>query len=183
VLGLAGHDWSVLPWMLEAGADIPPGPCHVRCLREGGIGRRWAGAVEEYHCARWPRWRAGADGGVRWRLHDSRAARRFHLWRADGRLSSFPYAALRPGALLIVTDLAEAADAHAVDLLDAMGAELTVPLGGVIAALGLTDRYPAVTGWLSRRLRGGGDVLVARHSLALDPDCHRAAHRLIREPA
>ena len=39
---------------------------------------------------------SGLDAGVRWRLHRSPHPRRFHLWRADGRLSSFPYAAARP---------------------------------------------------------------------------------------
>jgi hypothetical protein len=74
--------------------DILPGTCHVRCLHDLGVARLWAEAVEDYYRLRWPQWRTGRSAGVRWRLHSSHHARRFHLWRSDGRLSSFPYAAL-----------------------------------------------------------------------------------------
>jgi hypothetical protein len=79
--------------------EILPGACHVRCLHDLGVARLWAEAVEDYYHLRWPQWRTGRSAGVRWRLHSSHPARRFHLWRADGRLSSFPYAALTATAL------------------------------------------------------------------------------------
>jgi hypothetical protein len=79
--------------------EILPGTCHVRCLHDLGVARLWAEAVEDYYHLRWPQWRTGRSAGVRWRLHSSHHARRFHLWRADGRLSSFPYAALTAAAL------------------------------------------------------------------------------------
>ena len=47
VLGLAGQDWCVLPWMLDGDdGGVRAGPCHVRCLDERGVARRWAEAVE-----------------------------------------------------------------------------------------------------------------------------------------
>jgi hypothetical protein len=185
VLGLAGQDWTVLPWMVEPAADVPAGPCHVRCLADRGAAGRWSAAVEAYHCSRWPRSMAGTDGGVRWRLHSSRPARRFHLWRSDGRLASFPYAAIRPGPLRVTTDLAELGSAHAGVLLSAMGTDepgVAVPLSAVIAALGLTDRYPQGAGSVTRRLRVvGGEVLdmvTVRHPFPLVPVCRHAARRL-----
>jgi hypothetical protein len=189
VLGLAGQDWTVLPWMVEsAAAEVPAGPCHVRCLADHGAAAAWAAAVEAYHCTRWPRWLAGTDAGVRWRLHSSRPARRFHLWRSDGRLASFPYAAIRPGPLHVATDLAELGTAHAAALLAAMGTDepgVEVPLVTVIAALDLADRYPLGTGGVTRRLRVVGgeavDVLAVRHPLPLLPACRRAAHELRNE--
>jgi hypothetical protein len=188
VLGLAGQDWTVLPWMLAGEGDIPPGPCHARCLDESGAAGSWAEAVEAYHCHRWPRWLSGSDAGIRWRLHSSRPARRFHLWRSDGRLLSFPYAAaLRPGPLLLATELAELGSAHAAALLAAMGTDepgVEVPLSAVIAALGLADRYPDGTGSVTRRLRVVGadatDVLEVRHPLPLAPACRHAARELLR---
>jgi hypothetical protein len=192
VLGLAGHDWSVLPWMLDDGdAGVLPGPAHCRCLHDRGIARIWAEAVESYHCTRWPRWLAGVGDGVRWRLHHSPRARRFHLWRTDGILSSFPYAAIRPDPPLLVTELAEVGSGTAAALLAAMGtgeAGVEVPLDRVIDRLGLTDRYPAVQGSIARRRRHVGtaarperiDLVIARHPLRLDAGCRRAAHALMR---
>jgi hypothetical protein len=188
VLGLPGHDWSVLPWMLDPGAThVPPGPAHVLCLQERGIAREWAEAVEAYYCQRWPRWLTGSH----WRLHVSPPARLFHLWRSDGRLSSFPYASLRHDPALLVTELAEVGNAAA--LVTAMGPAETgveVPLARVLTALGLADRYPAGAGSIARRLRSVGtpgrpeliEVLVARHPLLLDAECRRAAHALMRRP-
>jgi hypothetical protein len=201
VLGLAGHDWCVLPWMLDATvtvADVRPGSCHVRCLQEGGMARSWADAVQEYHCARWPRWRSGVAAGIRWRLHHSPPARRFHLWRTDGRLFSFPAALAGPtpegvaGPELTV-ELAEAGSAQAAVLLAAMGTDqndVEVSLTRVVAALGLADRYPLRSGGVTRRLRNAGtarrcepiDVLVARHPLHLDRAVLRAATDLRRQP-
>lgn len=194
VLGLAGQDWSLLSWMLDADpatvAGVRPGPCHVRCLDESGSGRRWAEAVERYHCTRWPDAAAGRDAGVRWRLHGSPPARRFHLWRSDGRLASFPYAAVRHDPVALTVDLAEVGTAPATLLHDAMGTDayaVEVPLSRVLAALGLADRYPDGRGSVTRRTRNLGtahrpeliDVLVARHALALDPGCRRAAHLVV----
>jgi hypothetical protein len=189
VLGLAGHDWTVLPWMIAPGTGVPPGPCHVRCLADRECASAWAEAVEAYHCKRWPLWLAGVDAGVRWRLHSSRTARRFHLWRSDGRLSSFPYAVLTTGPVRLTTDLAEVGTAHAATLLAAMGTDaegVDVPLAYVITALDLFDRYPRLSGTVARDLRGEGldaaDVVTARHPLPLPPGCRRAADRLMRVP-
>ncbi len=196
VLGLTGHDWCVLPWMVDeglAGAEVLPGPCHVRCLHELGAARIWAEAVEAYYCARWPRWLSGRDGAVRWRLHGSPRARRFHLWRADGRLSSFSYAAARHDPASVTAELAEMGSAYAEVVLAAMGADgsgVEVPLARVIAGLDLADRYPDGVGSITRRLRNVGtarrpelvDLLVARHPLTLDPGCRRAAHELMHRP-
>ncbi|NMO55550.1 hypothetical protein HH310_30740 [Actinoplanes sp. TBRC 11911] len=188
VLGLAGQDWSVLPWMVDQRAtDVRPGPAHVRCLHEYGVAREWAEAVEAYYCARWPRWLSGPD----WRLHVSAPARRFHLWRSDGRLSSFPYASLRHHPALLVTELAEVGNGAA--LATAMGtadAGVEVPLAWVLRELRLTDRYPDETGTIARRLRSVGtagrpeliEVLVARHPLPLDTECRRAAHARMHRP-
>jgi hypothetical protein len=182
--------------MLDDGADdaeVRPGPCHVRCLQELGVARAWAEAVEAYHCSRWPHWLSGLDAGVRWRLHRSPNSRRFHLWRADGRLSSFPHAAARHDPAPVAADLAEVGSGYAEVLLAAMGTDgagLEVPLSRVIAALGLTDRYPGVAGSITHRLTNVGtagrpeliDILVARHPLALDTGCRRAVHALMRRP-
>jgi len=192
VLGFEGQDWVVLPWMIAAGEpedEILPGPCHVRCQHDLGVARLWAEAVEEYYCLRWPRWRAGRSAGVRWRLHGSHHARRFYLWRADGRLSSFPYAALSAasGPPELTSEVAEVGTGYADALLAAMGTTesgVPVALSEVVAALGLTDRYPAVDGVLARRLRGRRtdvrDVLVARYRVALDASCRDAARALLR---
>jgi hypothetical protein len=215
VLGLAGQDWCVLPWMVDAGVtddEVLPGSCHVRCLHELGVARLWAEAVQDYYCLRWPQWRRGLTAGVRWRLHCSPPARRFHLWRADGRLSSFPFSALttrrpfscpaaghvfsglaagRPELVELTTEVGEVGSAHSATLLAAMGTDengVAVPLGDVVAALGLIDRYPVVDGFLVRRLKNLGlprrpdliDILVAHYSLPLDAPCVRAAHELIR---
>jgi hypothetical protein len=189
VLGLEGQDWCPLPWMLGSGRaddEIRPGACHVRCLHDRGVARLWAEAVEDYYCLRWPRWCAGRTAGVRWRLHSSHRARRFHLWRADGRLSSFPYASLTAGTThpQLTTEVAEVGSGYAAALLDAMGitgSGVPVPLSQVVSALGLADRYPAVQGVLARRLgRGRPDVLVARYRLVLDALSRRAAHASIR---
>jgi len=205
VLGLAGQDWCALSWMFGAGVsdDVLPGACHVRCLQELGVARLWARAVQEYYCRRWPQWRTGLSAGVPWRLHCSPRARRFHLWRADGRLSSFPFSALAgrrllsdpfgrpaPGLAELTTDVAEVGGAHSATLLAAMGTHengVAVPLADVVAALDLADRYPAANGFLVRRLRNVGlsrrpelvDILVAHYSLSLDVPCFRAAHELI----
>lgn len=169
--------------------QILPGACHVRCLRDLGVARLWAEAVEEYYCLRWPQWRTGRSAGVRWRLHGSHHARRFYLWRADGRLSSFPYAALSAGAGVpeLTTEIAEVGTAYADVLLDAMGTTesgVAVPLSEVVAALGLSDRYPAAEGTVARRLRGRRpdvrDVIVARYRMTLDAPCRDAARALIR---
>jgi hypothetical protein len=192
VLGLEGQDWCVLPWMLAAGVtddDVLPGVCHVRCLHDLGVARLWAEAVQDYYCLRWPQWRTGLTAGVRWRLHSSPRARRFHLWRADGRLSSFPYAALAAGgeAVELTTEVGEVGSDHSAVLLAAMGTAdsgVPVPLAEVIGVLGLADRYPAAEGTLTRRLNGRRpdvpDILLARYRLALDPSCRRAARELIR---
>jgi hypothetical protein len=183
VLGLAGHDWTVLPWMVAPATGVLPGPCHVRCLDDLGCAGSWAGAVEAYHCTRWPLWLAGIDAGVRWRLHSSRSARRFHLWRSDGRLSSFPYAILTAAeALPLSTDLAEIGTAHAATLLTAMGTDaegVDVPLTSVITALDLADRYPRLAGTVTR---APTDRVTARHALPLSPSCRRAANHLMRTP-
>jgi hypothetical protein len=161
----------------------------VRCLHDRGVARLWAEAVEEYYCLRWPQWRAGRTAGVRWRLHRSPHARRLFLWRADGRLSTFPYASLTAGAAHpeLTAEVAEVGTAYSATLLAAMGtieSGVPVPLAEVVAALGLADRYPAAEGVLARRLRGArpdvSDVLVARYRLALDAPCLRAARALIR---
>ena len=182
----------MLPWMLATGVsddEILPGACHVRCLRDLGVARLWAEAVEEYYCLRWPQWRTGRSAGVRWRLHAGHRARRFYLWRADGRLSSFPYAALSAGAGTpqLTTEIAEVGTGYADVLLWAMGTTesgLPIRLSEVIAALGLTDRYPAADGVLARRLSGGRpevpDVIVARYRMALEPSCRDAARALLR---
>ncbi|GAA2630483.1 hypothetical protein [Paractinoplanes durhamensis] len=182
VLGLTGHDWTALPWMLAPGTGVLPGPCHVRCLQELGAARSWAAAVDAYHRRRWPRWLAGLDAGVGWRLHSSRAARRFHLWRSDGGLASFPYAALAVTPVRTGTDLAEAGTAHAAALLTAMGTDrpgIEVPLPRMIERLRLTDRYPFAEGTVTLR-RG---ILVADHPLALTRSCLLAAGRLAAEAA
>lgn len=194
VLGLAGQDWSLLPWMLDpsiAEGEVFPGSCHVRCLRDLGLGRLWAEAVQEYYCRRWPRWRTGLSSGIRWRLHVSPQARRFHLWRSDGTLSSFPYGAVLSG--LVSNEIGEVGTEHSAVLLAAMGTAdsgVAVPLADVIAALDLTDRYPRSSGVLARKLRNLGtparpetvDVLLATCPLRLDVPCRRAAHELIRTP-
>jgi hypothetical protein len=192
VLGLEGQDWVVLAWMLATGLtddEVLPGACHVRCLHDLGVARLWAEAVEEYYCLRWPQWRTGRSGGVRWRLHGSHAARRFHLWRSDGRFSSFPYAALTAaaGPPQLTTEIAEVGTGYADALLTALGTTesgVPVPLSEVVAALGLTDRYPAADGVLVRRLSGRRpdvpDVIVARYRVDLDPSCRHAARALIR---
>ncbi|GIM97004.1 hypothetical protein [Paractinoplanes toevensis] len=172
VLGLVGHDWTALPWMVAPGTGVLPGPCHVECLRERGAARSWAAAVEAYHLKRWPHWLAGAG----WRLHSSRAARRFHLWRSDGGLASFPYAALAVPSFRIRTPLAEAGTALAAALLTAMGAD-RAPLPRLIGRLGLTDRYPFVEGTVTLR----GNFLVADHPLSLTSSCVRAARQLAAE--
>lgn len=186
MLGLAGQDWTLLPWMLDPGladGEVLPGSCHIRCLRELGVARLWAEAVQEYYRRRWPLWRTGLTGGVRWRLHCSPQAGHFYLWRADGRLSSFPMAALRG---LMVSALGEVGSGQASVLLNAMGtADSGVPvqLTDVVASLGLTDRYPAVEGTLTRRLKNLGtpdmvDILEARYFLPLDGPTIRAAREL-----
>ncbi|WP_433301639.1 hypothetical protein ACQP2F_06670 [Actinoplanes sp. CA-030573] len=182
VLGLAGHDWTALPWMIAAGSGVPPGPCHVRCLEELGCGWAWAGAVENYHRIRWPFWLGGVEGGVRWRLHGSRSARRFHLWRSDGLLISFPYAstAAHPGR--IRTELAEVGTAHAAALLTAMGTDepaIAVPLTSMTTALGVADRYPRVAGTVTRDRAGAADLVTARHRLTLTPAVVRTARRML----
>ena len=165
----------------------------MRCLQELGTARIWAEAVEAYYCSRWPRWLTGSDGSVRWRLHSSPQARRFHLWRADGRLSSFPYAAARHHPVSVTAELAEVGSAYAEVVLAAMGTDGTgveVPLDRVIAGLKLADRYPDGAGSITHRLRNVGtarrpalvDLLVARHPLTLDLGCRRAAHELMRRP-
>jgi hypothetical protein len=181
----------VLPWMLAAEMtddEILPGACHVRCLHDLGVARLWAEAVEGYYCLRWPQWRTGRSAGVRWRLHGSHHARRFYLWRADGRLSSFPYAALTAGAGTpeLTTEIAEVGTGYADVLLEAMGTTesgVPVPLSEVVAALGLTDRYPAAEGVVARRLSGRRpdvrDVIVARYRVALEAPCRDAARALI----
>jgi hypothetical protein len=197
VLGLAGQDWSVLPWMLDAGVtddEVLPGSCHVRCLHELGVARLWSEAVQEYYCLRWPQWRVGLTAGVRWRLHCSPRAKRFHLWRSDGRLSSFAFADLVAGRLdraELTAEVGEVGSAHATSLLAAMGTVengVPVPLADVVAALGIADRYPGADGVLVRRLKNVGtarrpelvDILVARYRLPLDAPCVRAALELIR---
>jgi hypothetical protein len=196
VLGLTGQDWCVLPWMLGAAVadDVRPGSCHVECLRDSGRAAAWARAVQDYHRTRWPRWRSGVAAGVHWRLHAGPQAERLHLWRADGRLSSFPYTAVagtRNGSLRLATDLAEVGSAHAAVLMAAMGtedADVEVPLADVIAALDLTDRYPYGSGTVARRPAGAGasrrpeplDVLVAHHPLRLDVRGLHAARELVR---
>jgi hypothetical protein len=183
VLGLAGYDWTALPWMLAAGSGVLAGPCHIRCLEDLGCARAWAEAVEAYHCRRWPLWLAGVDAGVRWRLHGSRSARRFHLWRADGRLVSFPYAVTGTDPMRMTTELAEVGTAHAATLLAAMGTDepaTDVPLAYVITALELSDRYPLIAGTVSRGTPFDAvDVVTARHSLVLQAGCRRAARRLL----
>jgi hypothetical protein len=178
VLGLAGHDWTVLPWMIDPGSGVLPGPCHVRCLADRGCAAAWAGAVEAYHCKRWPLWLAGVDAGVRWRLHGSRTARTFHLWRSDGRLSTFPYAVLTADPVRLTTELAEVGTVHAATLLAAMGTDsegVPVPLAYVITALDLSDRYPRLSGTMTRDPRDdepdATDVVTA---------CRRAATHLMR---
>jgi hypothetical protein len=182
----------VLPWMLAAGVtddEVLPGACHVRCLHDRGVARLWAEAVEEYYCLRWPQWRTGRSAGVRWRLHGSHHARRFYLWRADGRLSSFSYAALAAGAGTpeLTSEIAEVGTGYADVLLRAMGTTesgVPVPLREVVAALGLADRYPAAEGVVARRLSGRrpdvADVIVARYRVVLDAPCREAARALIR---
>ncbi|MGX6602280.1 hypothetical protein ACWKSP_09130 [Micromonosporaceae bacterium Da 78-11] len=128
------------------------------------------------------------------RLHVSRRAERFHLWRADGRLSSFPFATVTEadtGPLRLTTDLAEIGSAHASVLLKAMGpgqAEAGASLAEVIAALDLTDRYPYDTGTVTRRPTNVGtthhpeliDFLVADHPLHLDLRTLHTARSLTR---
>ncbi|GAA0531098.1 hypothetical protein GCM10010172_09750 [Paractinoplanes ferrugineus] len=182
VLGLTGYDWTVVPWMLAPATGVMPGPCHVSCLQERGAAGSWAAAVEAYHRERWPRWLAGVDAGVGWRLHSSRAARRFHLWRSDGAMASFAYAVLTVAPHRTGTDLAELGTAHAATLLAAMGTDRpgsVVPLPRMIERLRLTDRYPFVEGTVTLR-RG---VVVADHPLALTRACLRAAHQLAAEGA
>jgi hypothetical protein len=182
VLGLTGHDWTALPWMLAPGTGVLPGPCHVRCLQESGAAGSWAAAVEAYHRERWPRWLAGIDAGVGWRLHSSRVARRFHLWRSDGAMASFPYGVLTVPPFRTGTDLAETGTAHAATLLAAMATDhpgAGVPLPRMIERLRLTDRYPFVEGTV-RLLR---NVVVADHPLALTRSCVDAAGRLAAEAA
>jgi hypothetical protein len=195
VLGLTGQDWAALPWMTndarttEAGMTTEVrGSCHVRCLIERAVASAWAEAVEGYHCARWPIFEEGRAGSVRWRLHCSPSARRLHLWRSDGRLSSFPYDAIGREPESVTADLAEVGSAHASVLMRAMGdGGARAPLSRVIAGLGLADRYPDDRGTVVRRVRNVGtvrrpemlDVLVARHPLSLDPACRRAARRLV----
>ena len=155
------------------------GPRTDRSVDDLGCGRAWAEAVEAYHCRRWPLWLAGVDAGIRWRLHGSRSARRFHLWRADGRLVSFPYAVTRADPMRMTTELAEVGTAHSATLLAAMGTDeiaVDVPLAYVITGLDLSDRYPLVAGTVRR---GGRDVVTARHALTLGPGCRRAARRLL----
>jgi hypothetical protein len=180
VLGLTGHDWTALPWMVAGGTGVMPGPCHVTCLQESGAARSWAAAVEAYHRKRWPRWLAGIDAGVGWRLHSSRAARRFHLWRSDGGMASFPYGVLAVAPFRTETDLAETGTAHATVLLAAMGAvraAAPAPLPRMIERLRLTDRYPFVEGVVTLRR----NVLVADHPLVLTSACLQAARRLAAE--
>ncbi|MCU7722922.1 hypothetical protein ODJ79_04275 [Actinoplanes sp. KI2] len=184
MLGLAGHDWTVLPWMVAPATGVLPGPGHVRCLDDLGCAGSWAAGVEAYHCRRWPLWLAGVDAGIRWRLHGSRSARRFHLWRSDGRLSSFPYAILTAaaGTPRLSTDLAEIGTAHAATLLAAMGTDaegVAVPLTSVITALDLADRYPHLSGTVTRSAPG---LVTARHALSPSPSCRRAALHLMRTP-
>lgn len=189
VLGLSGQDWSVLPWMLgSAGGEVPLGPCHVRCLHEAGVARTWAEAVRDYHHARWPAGRSGVADGVGWRLHAGPRARRLHLWRTDGRLASFPFAAVNragDGPLRLTTELAESGSDHGTVLLAAMSAGESatsadaVPLADVLAALDLTDRYPYAAGTVSRR-RANADLVIAEHPLHLDLRCRYAARELIR---
>jgi hypothetical protein len=169
--------------------EVLPGACHVRCLHDLGVARLWAEAVEEYYCLRWPQWRTGRGAGVRWRLHGSHPARRFHLWRSDGRLTSFPYGALAAGAGTpeLTTEIAEVGTDYAAALLDAMGTTesgVPVPLSEVVAALGVADRYPAAQGVVARRLSSRRpdvrDVIVARYRVALDAPIRDAARALIR---
>ena len=123
-------------------------------------------------------------------MHVSAPARVFHLWRSDGRLSSFPYAALRQD---LTTELAEVGSDEAAALVSAMGTEdagVDVPLVRLLDDLRLTDRYPDAAGSVARRLRSVGtpgrpeviEVLVARHPLSLGTGCRRAAHMLLRRP-
>jgi hypothetical protein len=169
--------------------EILPGACHVRCLHDLGVARLWAEAVEDYYHRRWPQWRTGRSAGVRWRLHGSHA-RRFHLWRADGRLSTFPYAALTAAThkVELTTEVAEVGTGHAAVLLKAMGTAESgrpVPLPEVIGALGVADRYPALDGTLTRRISGFRpdvpDILIARYRLVLDASVLSAARALIRD--
>jgi hypothetical protein len=148
------------------------------------VARLWAAAVQEYYCRRWPQWRTGLTAGVRWRLHCSPRARRFYLWRADGRLSSFPFSAViggrafsgpvgslaaagpseslaagRLGRVELITEVGEVGSAYSATLLAAMDTDengVAVPLADVVAALDLTDRYPVVDGFLVRRLKNLG---------------------------
>ncbi|MEU8814671.1 hypothetical protein [Actinoplanes sp. NPDC048796] len=190
VLGLTGHDWTLLPWMAGAGAGVLVGPCHVRCLAEWGVAAEWAAAVEAYHCSRWPLFLEGRDGPVRWRLHASPRVRRLQLWRSDGRLASFPYSAIASEPPSVTADLAEVGGAHAEILLVAMGTAETgvaVPLSRLVDGLGLSDRYPGCAGTVTRVIRNAGtarrpepvDVLESRTDLALETGCRRAARELV----
>ncbi|GAA0491281.1 hypothetical protein Ade02nite_22820 [Paractinoplanes deccanensis] len=191
VLGLTGWDWTLLPWMTGGEATgVIPGPCHVACLRERGVATEWAAAVEAYHCARWPLFLGGRDGAARWRLHAGPRARRFHWWRSDGRLASFPYSSMSSDPPAVTGDLAEVGSAQAGDLLAAMGTDeigRPAPLDRVIARLGLADRYPGCAGTVARRIRNVGtvrrpelvDVLEARVDLPVDAGCREAARELV----
>ncbi|XVU26792.1 hypothetical protein ACQPZJ_06990 [Actinoplanes sp. CA-054009] len=190
VLGLTGHDWTLLPWMAADGTRVSAGPCHVSCLREWGVAAEWAEAVEAYLCGRWPLFLEGRDGRVRWRLHASPRVRRLHLWRSDGRLASFPYASISSDPPSVTADLAEVGSAHAELLLAAMGTAETgvaVPLSRLIEGLGLSDRYPGGVGTVTRVIRNAGtarrpepvDVLESRIDLVLETGCRRAARELV----
>ena len=164
--------------MLTEDAGPRTGPYHVRCLRERGLAAGWAAAVDAYHVARWPLWVSGREGATRWRLHGGTGARRFHLWRSDGRLASFPYAAVRHDSPVLTADLAEADSAHGAELLAVMnGAGTATPLALVLDRLGIADRYPLRTGVVRRTATA---MVTVRHPFPLGAACRRAALTLTR---
>ncbi|WP_410818092.1 hypothetical protein [Micromonospora sp. 050-3] len=93
-----GQDFYLAPYSLgpdRSGTDDRSGQCHLRCLRESGLGRRWASGSSDYFCRRWPDW-TGVDGGA-WRVHVSPRARTFVLWSAHGWFAQLPFHVVQAG--------------------------------------------------------------------------------------
>ncbi|CCH18827.1 Protein of unknown function [Micromonospora lupini str. Lupac 08] len=98
-LGLVGQDFYLAPYFLDTDrsfADGRYGQCHLKCLQESGLGRRWASGVSDYFCRRWPDW-IGIDGGAS-RVHVSPPTRGIILWSAQGWFAELPFNVLHDAA-------------------------------------------------------------------------------------
>ncbi|MEU4402281.1 hypothetical protein [Micromonospora orduensis] len=95
-LGLIGQDCYLAPYMLgqdRSFTDDRFGQCHLKCLQESGLSRKWAAGVADYFCERWPDF-VELDGGGR-RVHGNFPAKSLVLWSIEGWFATLPFSSLR----------------------------------------------------------------------------------------